>query len=1101
MNNKSKIVLGVIIGLIALLYGTYLFIIPNFIDLNAFKPEIQKAAKEATGLDVDPGKLKLSTYYDFSVKLTAENVKVDKYLNIDKASVRVLLPALLFKKIELEEVRVEKPEVFLTRLKNGKYDIEQVAEKIEAQAQPVSQAKTAPTETPDAGKPATQNPPEFEPVFSGMKLYVSNYIVNLTDQMGAKPRQFVLKGDLLEVPKFKPDKYVKLVTNGQLLVDNNPNINFDLKLATELPLVKPEEKNQKPQDKTGGDLHKTTAAKQVNNNGTISNIDPIEKLLEYDPTIDIIADLKLKTGKILPEIDGILSFDRLSINVDGQKLPESKGDFEFKGKKIKLDSTLYITPDAYFMVAGDIKNLADQDFDINVKSTDIDLKDVKKFAYSLADAANADVSVLNDVNLAGNVKADFNLKKDNYSGFLKVMDTTLAYKPVSKPLQNLSATLNFNKDKVIFEQTSGSIGDIGFDVTGYVNSNLYSDIKIGLPVINLKTVYDILNNSSMFADLKPQLKEISYLNGDIGADVFIKGQLDKPIAPVIKAKIKSVSAYHEPSAMPIVVRGGDVNIDEKGVVRFSNLRSQAGDIPLDISGEFKGDANNWNVTASTPLTNIEYLKGSNNLVINANGDATTLNIARTGLYSGQKHLVSVNGSIVNGTDLQNLKVNISGLSVNIPEPKGLAELSGDLLVAGKVDAPKALGSIKLTNLDIPSLNFKTNDIAVNLKNEVILINTGVLNIVDSKIKLAADIKNKLTPPYVVNSINVESDFINLDKLAVAMEQQAKVAQKPAAKPQAAKNNNTGNNSPANVKASNQQPDIPLIINKGAFTAKELLVSNLKNANTSFNFALNPNNKHKNTLFVRDFRTFTAGGTATGAADMNLVTTKLGIDMAADGVEINALATELANMPNEVFGGMKGTIKLSTIGQTPEAMTQNAIGKVDFTINDGHLGKLGDLAYLLKSVRVGNMESLNTNQFETMTGQILVNRGMLDVQEIKMQGQRMSSFINGTIRMRDNYAELTVLNKLSGKVVSQLGFIKDLSVQKLSKQIGGEWGALLNEFAKQAQITGQYANRDRIPALLEPEHPEDKDFAVNIKGVLGQPNSVRMIEWLEPPAAQ
>jgi len=1086
MNKKSQIVLGAIIGLIALIYGTYLFIIPNFIDLNTFKPQIQKAAKEATGLEIDPGNLKLSTFYDFSVKLTAENVKVDKYLKLEKASVRVLLPALLFKKIELEEIRLNKPEIFITRLKNGKYDIENA---LQPQQQPQSkpQQATGATKSRMIEKPTTA----FEPEFSGMEVYISDYEVNMTDLMGAKPRNFALKGDLLEISKFKPDRYIKIATNGKLLVENNPNINFDIKLATELPLVKQAENNQSAEEHKNPD--KATKTQAQPQTLAAKDIDPIEKLLKYDPKIDVIADLKIKSREKFPEINGKVSFDRLSLNIDGQKLPESNGNFEFKGKKIKLDSKLYITPTAYFQVAGDINDLAGQDFDINVKSTDIDLKDVRKFAYSLADAANADISALNDISLAGNVIADFNLKKDNYTGFLNVVDTTISHKLISQPLKNLSSTLNFSRDRVVFEQTSGSIGDVGFEVNGYVNSKLYSDIKISFPRVNLKTVYDILNTSRMFADLKPQLKEISYLKGDIVADVLIKGQLDKLVAPVVKAKIGSISLFHEPSGMPIAVRGGELYIDEKGVVKFKKIITQAANTPLVITGHFQGDANKWNVHASSPLANVEYIKGSNNLIFNANGDAKTVNLTKTGIYSGSNEVLSVNGSIVNGTDLKDLKVVISGLGVNIPEPKGLAEVSGNLLLSGKVDAPKALGVIKLTNLDIPSLKFKSNDIAIGLKNEAITITTGVLSIVDSKIKLAADLQNKLTPPYVVNTITVESDFINLDNLSLALQQQPSAGQKTQQYQNTAPAARTTSVPGANIPTKpQQQPDVPLIINSGKFFAKELIVSNLKNTNTSFDFTIRPLNQ----LAIRNFRTSTAGGLATGLADMNLKTSKLGLDFTADNIEINALATELAKMPNEVFGAMKGRIQLSTIGQTPDAMTQNAIGKVDFTINNGHLGKLGDLAYLLKTVKIGNMESLNTNQFESMTGHILVNRGILDVQEIKMQGKRMSSFIKGSIRIRDSYAELTLLNKLSGKIVSQLGFIKDLSISKLSQQLPGQWGALLNEFAAQAQITGNYSNRDRIPGLLEEPHPEDKDFAVTIKGELGKSSSVRMIEWLE-----
>lgn len=1099
MNKKSKIVLIGLLVIVGIIYAGFLFVLPNFVDLNAFKPQIQKAVKEATGLEVDPGKLKLATYPDFSINLTTENPKVDKYMTVEKASIRVLLPALIFKKLEIEEVKVEKPEIFLTRLKNGKYDIENAIVAVQPPTQPGKAVnKTEPEQNAvSEGKPSG---PSIEPVLKGMKLYVSDYKVNLKDKSTNTERDFVLKGDLLEITKFQPDEFIKLATNGTLLVGNEPNINFDIKLESELPLVE-QAVQQKAGDKQAGT--KGNKAPQKTAGKQVKPVDPIAKILKYDPKVDIVADLKLKKRKTLPEIKGKLNFSKLSIIVDGQKLPESSGQFIFSGKKINLDSKLFITTDSYFELAGKVNDLAKQDFDINVKSSDINLKDVKKFAYSLADAANADVSTLKDINLSGLVKADFNLKKDNYDGYLNVIDTTISHAGLSEPLKNLNSTLNFNKTNVVFEETSGQIGDIGFDVTGNINSDLISDIKISLPDINLKTVYNIANKSALLADLKPQLKDIAALNGSIRADILLNGKLDENLKPIVKAWIKGISAYYVPSQMPISVTGGNISIDKDGKIQFKNILTNAANMPLDITGQFEGEPDNWKLAAATDINNIEYLTGKNTLKIYANGNTKTVSINESGLFAGDRKVVSINGNIENGTDLKDIKVDISGLNVNIPEPKGLAQLNGNLVVTGKADAPKALGTIKLTNLDIPSLQFKTNDIAIGLKQDAITLNTGVLSIVDSKIKLDADIENKLTPPYVVRSLAVESIYLNLDNLTKALEQQ-QAAQKAQSSPSPSQGQGAGlkaqNTSSTAVANAGQEADIPLVINSGKFSARELIVNKLQNNDVSFDFTLTPPNKTQapSNLAIRNFVTHIAGGTVVGRADMNIKTNWLGVDVTADNVEINALATTLANMPNEIFGGMDGKIKLQTIGKTPEAMIENAVGRADFNIVDGHLGKLADLGYLLKAISIKNMESLNTNQFDKLDGQVLINRGTLDVQHITMQGKRMSSYITGSIRMKDNHADLTVLSKLHGKIVKQLGFIADISVNKLAEQIPGKWGKLLGEFAAEARLSNQYPDRDKIPSLNEETSVEqpNKDFAVKIKGVLGEPGSVRMLEWLE-----
>lgn len=1064
MNKRSLIVLSSLIVIIGLAYFTFLFLIPNFIDLNSFKPQIQKAAKEATGLEVDPGKLKLSTFYDLSVKLTAENPKVDKYLTLDKASVRISLLPLIFKKLEFEEIQIDKPEVFLTRYKDGKLDIEKVLEKAQAKPQQTAETKPAAKNTTSSKEPSA---PAIVPVFKGMKFYVNNYRVNLIDHVG---RKFVLKGDLLEVSKFKPDKYIKLATNGSLVVQNNPNINFDIKLATELPLI--EEKQQKDIKEQAKTLQ-NVEQKPVSKTAKTTEIDIIEKILKYDPRIDLKADLKLQSGKTLPKVDGYLNFDKLSINIDGHKLPESHGKLDFSGKGADIDTKLYVTTDSYIEVAGNVKDIEKQDFDLSVKSTDIDLKDVRKFAYSLADAANANISALNDITFSGKIKADFNLKKDNYKGHLKIIDTTLSHSGISKQLSGFSSTLNFDKDKLELVDTSGKVADIGFDIAGFVDSKLNSDIKVTLPNINLATVYGILYNSNMFAEFKPQLNEIAEMKGNVKAQAIIQGQLDKVIAPEVHAVINSIRGYHKPSKTPLIVDGGNIKLDKDGKVHFKNIKTVLAGFPFVIKGEFNGDADNWQLNADTDLNKIDYLLGNNTLKLKAKGTADYLTLTDTAIYSADKQILKIDGGLDKYTDFRNFKVEIADLNLNIKELQGKASILGNLNVIGNVEAPKAFGDINLSNLEIPSLKLKTNDIEIKLKEESILVNTGLLNLDDSRIKLFAVIKNKLSPPFIVDKAVIESEFLNIDKLSQAL------APQPQQVPQV-----TGH-----AAGYHEQPDLPVIINNGKFSANKLIVSNLVNQNIAFDFTLKPINM----LAVRNFVTYVAGGSAIGIADMNLKTSKLRCDFTANNIEMNALATELAQMPDQVFGGMKGRIQLSTIGLTPEAMIANAIGKATFNIDNGHLGKLGDIQYLLNQYGIVRFsEEDSTNHFDKLNGNVRINKGIIEVDEIYMQGKKLSSFISGNIRMSDNHANLIVMGKLSGKIVSQLGFIKDLSVDKLINQIPGQWGQILS----QARQTRQYPNRDRIPALTGEQLETDKDFSVKINGVLGQPRSVSMIEWLE-----
>ena len=151
------------------------------------------------------------------------------------------------------------------------------------------------------------------------------------------------------------EKYAKIIARGSFLVENEDKINYDLAFETELPLVE-EEKAKTSENKA------ETADVSKKSSQPAQRIDPLEGILKYDLKGNIAADLSLKEKGQIPDIKGFLKFDKLSLKVDGKKLPDSHGQFDFSGKKIVMDSKLFITPASFFAITGKVNNLAKQDF-------------------------------------------------------------------------------------------------------------------------------------------------------------------------------------------------------------------------------------------------------------------------------------------------------------------------------------------------------------------------------------------------------------------------------------------------------------------------------------------------------------------------------------------------------------------------------------------------------------------------------------------------------------------------------------------------------------------------------------------------------------------
>ena len=68
---------GITLGsLLEVLYLSFLFILPNAVDLNKFKPELQKIAKEQANLNLDFDNAKISVTPLLSAGLKADNFKI-----------------------------------------------------------------------------------------------------------------------------------------------------------------------------------------------------------------------------------------------------------------------------------------------------------------------------------------------------------------------------------------------------------------------------------------------------------------------------------------------------------------------------------------------------------------------------------------------------------------------------------------------------------------------------------------------------------------------------------------------------------------------------------------------------------------------------------------------------------------------------------------------------------------------------------------------------------------------------------------------------------------------------------------------------------------
>ena len=124
-----------IFSIAAILYLSFLFILPNAININNFLPQINAQIQKQSGFKLSLENPKLKTTWRLGVKFVADKVSIkytndEDFINLSNPSVEINLPTLLFKHLNLDKIYVNDVELALIFTKDKKYTIEEYINKI-----------------------------------------------------------------------------------------------------------------------------------------------------------------------------------------------------------------------------------------------------------------------------------------------------------------------------------------------------------------------------------------------------------------------------------------------------------------------------------------------------------------------------------------------------------------------------------------------------------------------------------------------------------------------------------------------------------------------------------------------------------------------------------------------------------------------------------------------------------------------------------------------------------------------------------------------------------------------------------------------------------
>lgn len=1124
-------------SVLVVLYAAFLFVVPNVININNYKKDIQKLVLDSAKLNFDFENIKIVTTPGLKAGVNAKGVKLSypdgkDILTLKEAEAKISLLPLLLKTVKVADVYADSPSVSLQMQKDGQLDIVDYITKSLPQQE--NTEETQPVELPVK---ISENLPD---------VVVENYALVLKSEK--TNNTISVKGDEFILDKAVLNQQFRVASKGKVLLNNNENIIYNARLMSFWPAISADNQTEQPQ--------------------TMPQIDFINELVKFNPKADINCDITLKEHHGHIDVDGFLNAEKISVKLDGKTLPDSYLKVKATGHKTQVDSNLFITPSEKAQILANITHGCKTKIDLNVKTEKLTFAGIQNFAKSLLNSFN----ITNDIallNTKGVIDADFTLKTDlkkfESSGYFNVADGAITHKTIPVVINGINSNIDFANNGVNIKNTAAYINGAKISASGTIDSKANADVIVKSDNINLAPLF----NAFAPADLK---KMYALNSGIFNVDVKAQGRLDKiqpsvdaflrnfvlktkyPM-PAVAVKSQEMKVNITPEKVVIVpfdlfvnsskisISGGvedllkdmKINILANGSVAANDLKNllpreakpfvgAKGAIPL--KAFIKGNDKKIDIAAQaytsagahfSPVT-VKKMTGANGLV---NFAATYANdklvIEDAGLYlasktagsdfaankKGAQRIAAATGSI---TDLSSshpmLRLNFAIpenlLLSNISMPNASLKARGDLNISGDINYFENMsykGFLSVNDVSVPELLVKLQNADVEFNGSDIAAKINKLDLNGTSMNIDADASTRFTNVFNVKRMTLSSANFDVDRLFKVMDKVN--AMMPAAVP-----STSGGSSAALV--------MPVKISNGVLNIQKFVMKqiggNLEASDVSGDFAL------VNDLFkLNNLKATVWNGSINGNVTYNLKTTAVTAKIKGNKINANPAVTVFVGLKDQMMGNVDFNADVKLRGATYEQQMKTLNGKVNFSLKDGQMGSLGRFETFLKAdnlltqsfiaTKVGSIVSavapFNTGKFAYLNGDINIYNGVASLDTVRISGPHMSLLLTGNVNLLSMMSNLQIMGSLSPEVTKALGPVADLSVSKLVSYLPSFGSKVLNAFGNYNQAMKQ-AELNKIPALT-PAKSNTKSFKVVLNGNLNNPPSaIKKFQWLNTP---
>lgn len=985
------------LGVIGFAYLSFLFILPNIININEYKPVIQELVYEQANVGVDFENAKIITTPLLGVGLKAENISVilpdDSMLfSADGLKTRVSLPSLLLLTVKVSALEVDRPIVNLEIVNDKQFKVVQLVEDLLNAGKEQKLEQDVEEEIQECW---------FNPAWIRIKVpnvVLNNYTIFVNDLKSN--HTLMLTGEKFTAGYFN-GKTVKVKTYAEFFSDENLNLVADIDINTFLPPAAPAlDEEDDPAERID-----------------IPFVNPVTMYRNYDLKAKIDTKLLIREHGAW----GHCNVENITMNVGHLTLPESYLKAKLFNTNVDLDTNISPAKGQKIALLGKV-NYGNPKMDLDIKINELKFNDLLILGRAFLDSLSIPHE-LNSFSANGGINADChiktNFKKLKSSGSIFVKNGGINVKGIGSVISNANINVLLDNSILNIKDSSLFVDKSKIAIDGRINEKSVADISVKADKIPLPILFNA------FAP-KEVRSAYNFTSGDATFDLSVQGELKKAVATV-KAGLDNLNLADKPGNFAITdkkltsefladaktFRGKIVNEGfnfalpkTKSFVSAPFFETEIADNNIKIK-ENKINFNDKSViTYSGEVIDYSKLKS---IVFNANGSVSTDDMVKV-IGREFKPFIHSSGSIPVKVTLdgngkkQTLFVQALTDKTNFFTPVDFAELQGkNLSLQSVIDLKGNRIKIKKTGLfernvtvddkgrEVVSLSDildvdgtiegnRINLIKINLKpltGKIVVFPASVFK-VDGKAFIFGEVASpRMRGGFDVQGFKIPELLMDLRKASVKfrghdMDFKAEdlilngsdlqidgtmsllpssvlkitdlkvVSRYLNADKLLVTADKAMKYVPASPNTANSAPaDIPVEIRSGSINMARIISGNIDVRNTVSRISM-----ARNVFYLHNLRTNVFKGSVNGNISMNLINTLMNIDVRGRGLDVDQALRDAAAMKDTLSGTADFKANISLKGATYEEQMRSLKGNVDFNVKDGQFGPFGKLENLI-----------------------------------------------------------------------------------------------------------------------------------------------------------